>query len=143
MQSIRSWVVVLAVVSASAPIMLLGVFAAIPFFLATPVPFPASAVALGAFAAVHVVRTAFSRRLTSTERSIVRFCALAPWLVVFIAFTLGVFPLLLLYALGVKLGPGTIRAVVVVLLLFSTLVLWPVWLRLSESLSSGSRRGAA
>jgi hypothetical protein len=146
MQEIRSLVVVLAVASASAPLLVLGVLVAAPFFLGTPMPSPAGAIfiALGAFAVVTVVRTGFSRRLTSTEQAIVRFWSLTPPLVVPIASTLGALPFLLLHALGVKLGPGAIRTVVALLLLFSALVLWQVWLRFRASLPGVEpRRGAA
>ena len=146
MQEIRSLVVVLAVVSASAPLLVLGVLVASPFFLGTPMPSPAAAVlmALGVFAVVTVVRTIFSRRLTSTEQAIVHFWSFTPPLVVPIASTLGALPFLLLYTLGVKLGPGAIRTIVALLLLFSALILWQVWLRFRASLPGAEpRRGAA
>jgi len=127
------------------PLLVLGVLLAAPFFFGTPRSSPAAAVfiALGAFAGVSVVRIALSRRLTSTEEAIVRFWSLTPPLVVPIASTLGALPFLLLYALGVRLGPGAIRTVVAVLLALSALVLWQVWLRFRASLSGEPRRGAA
>ena len=144
MQEIRSLVVVLAVVSASAPLLVLGVLVATPFFLGVPSPAAAVFIALGAFAVVTVVRIAFSPRLTSSEQAGVRFWSFTPPLVVPIASTLGAVPLLLLYALGVKLGPAAIRTVVALLLLLSALVLWQVWLRFRASLPGpGPRRGAA
>jgi len=142
--SIRPWVTAFAALSFALKAALI-LLLLVPAMLSVPPAPPAVLGALfGAVMASTFVRSFLVRRLTSTELAVVQFWSITPLLIVLVASTLGLLPMLVLDQLAEWLhwSAGALRMLVLVTLTGSLIsaafVIWAFWRQLRSSLPSAA-----